>query len=139
MAANLPDSDENKKQAEPGWLLPAKIAVVVMGLMILGGLGVIAYTVATRLSGVDEKPVAAQAAQATPAAAPAVASTITQIATGFGTIDVAIPNGGRLSAVQLDGGRMILRMNLQNRKVRLLVYDLATGKELGVFNIAPEK
>ena len=33
MAANLPDSDENKKQAEPGWLLPAKIAVVVMGVI----------------------------------------------------------------------------------------------------------
>ena len=136
MAANLPDSDENKKRAEPGWLLPAKIAVVVMGLMILTGLGVIAYTVATRLSGGDEKPVAAPVA---PAARPAEAPAVRQIATGFGTIEVAIPNGARLSAVQLDDGRMILRMNLQNRKVRLLIYDLATGKELGVFNIAPEK
>ncbi|WP_028465867.1 hypothetical protein [Nisaea denitrificans] len=132
MAANLPDSDENKKRAEPGWLLPAKIAVVVMGLMILSGLGVIAYTVATRLSGGDEKPVA------TPASPPAIASTVRQVATGFGTIDVAIPNGARLGAVQLDDGRMILRMNLQNRKVRLLIYDLATGKELGVFNITPD-
>tara|TARA_E500000305_G_scaffold1414_1_gene1394 strand:- start:500 stop:910 length:411 start_codon:yes stop_codon:yes gene_type:complete len=136
MAANLPDSDENKKRAEPGWLLPAKIAVVVMGLMILTGLGVIAYTVATRLSGGDEKPVAAPVA---PAARPAETPAVRQIATGFGTIEVAIPNGARLSAVQLDDGRMILRMNLQNRKVRLLIYDLATGKELGVFNIAPEK
>lgn len=138
MAANLPDSDENKKQAEPGWLLPAKIAVVVMGLMILGGLGVIAYTVATRLGGGEEKPVAVPAA--TPAAtgpeAPAVRR---RIAAGFGTIDVAIPNGARLGAVQLEDGRMILRMNLQNRKVRLLIYDLATGTELGVFNITPEK
>lgn len=136
MAANLPDSDENKKRTEPGWLLPAKIAVVVMGLMILGGLGVIAYTVATRLSGGDEKPVAVQAA---PAAAPAEAPAVRRIATGFGTIDVAIPNGARLGAVQLDDGRMILRMNLQNRKVQLLVYDLATGKQLGAFNISPEK
>ncbi|WP_193171697.1 hypothetical protein [Nisaea nitritireducens] len=136
MAANLPDSDENKKRAEPGWLLPAKIAVVVMGLMILGGLGVIAYTVATRLSGGDEKPVAAPAA---PAAVQAEAPTVRQVATGFGTIDVAIPNGARLGAVQFDAGRMILRMNLQNSKVRLLVYDLATGKELGVFNITREK
>lgn len=136
MAANLPDSDENKKRAEPGWLLPAKIAVVVMGLMILSGLGVIAYTVATRLGGEGEKPVAVPAA---PVAAPAVAQTVRQIATGFGTIEVAIPNGARLGAVQLDDGRMILRMNLQNRKVRLLVYDLATGTQLGVFNIIPGK
>jgi hypothetical protein len=137
MAANLPDSDENKKRAEPGWLLPAKIAVVVMGLMILSGLGVIAYTVATRLSGGEEKTVAAPAA--TPAATGAEAPAVRQIATGFGTVDVAIPNGARLGAVQFEDGRMILRMNLQNRKVRLLVYDLATGKELGVFNITPEK
>jgi len=136
MAANLPDSDENKKRTEPGWLLPAKIAVVVMGLMILGGLGVIAYTVATRLSGGDEKPVAVQAA---PAAAPAVTSTIRQVATGFGTVEVAIPNGGRLGPAQFHDGRMILQMNLQNRKVQLLVYDLATGKQLGAFNISPEK
>ena len=137
MAANLTDSDENKKRAEPGWLLPAKIAVVVMGLMILSGLGVIAYTVATRLSGGEEKTVSAPAA--TPAATGAEAQVVRQIATAFGTVDVAIPNGARLGAVQLEDGRMILRMNLQNRKVRLLVYDLATGKELGVFNITPEK
>ncbi|MEP3113616.1 hypothetical protein [Nisaea sp.] len=133
MAANLPDSDENKKQAEPGWLLPAKIAVVVMGLMILGGLGVIAYTVATRLSAGDEASVAA------PASPPVKAPTVRQVATGFGTVDVAIPNGARLGAVQLEDGRMILRMNLQNGKVRLLVYDLATGQELGLFNITRAK
>ncbi|WP_323794624.1 hypothetical protein [Nisaea sp.] len=137
MAANLPDSDENKKRAEPGWLLPAKIAVVVMGLMILSGLGVIAYTVATRLSGGEEKTVAAPAA--TPAATGTEAQVVRQIATAFGTVDVAIPNGARLGAVQLEDGRLILRMNLQNSKVRLLVYDLATGKELGVFNITREK
>ena len=133
MAANLPDSDENKKRPEPGWLLPAKIAVVVMGLMILGGLGVIAYTVATRLGGDGEKaaPVASVAAPQAPVTR--------RIDTGFGTVEVAIPNGGRLGPAQFHDGRMILQMNLQNRKVRLLVYDLATGKQLGVFNIAPEK
>lgn len=133
MAANLPDSEQNKKAAEPGWLLPAKIAVVVMGVMILCGLGVIAYTVATRLSGGGEE-------SASKPVISAVEVPVTrQIATGFGTIEVKIPNGGRLGPVEFHDGRMILQMNLQNRKVRLLVYDLATGRQLGTFNISPEK
>ena len=76
-----------------------------MGLMILGGLGVIAYTIASRLSGADEQPAASSASLLS---AP---STMQQIATEFGTINVAIPNGARLGAVQLDEGRMILRID----------------------------
>ena len=94
MTANLPDSDEKTKQTEPSWLLPTKIAVVVMGLMILGGLGVIAYTIASRLSGADEEPAAASLL-----AAP---SAMRQLTSEFGTINVAIPNDARLGPVQID-------------------------------------
>ena len=133
MTANLPDSDENTRQTEPSWLLPTKIAVVVMGLMILGGFGVIAYTIATRLNGADGQSAAASASLL---AAP---SATRQVATEFGTINVAIPHGARLDAVQIDEGRMILRINLQKSEAQLMVYDLATGRELGVFNITREK
>ena len=111
-----------------------KIAVVVMGLMILGGLGVIAYTIASRLSGADEQPAASSASLLSGP------STMQQIATDFGTINVVIPNGARLGPVQLDEGRVILRIdNLQKSEAQLMVYDLATGRALGVFNITREK
>ena len=111
--------------------MPTKIAVVVMGLMILGGLGVIAYTIASRLSGADEEPAAASLL-----AAP---SAMRQLTSEFGTINVVIPNDARLGPVQFDEGRMILRLNLQNGEVQIMVYDLATGKGLGVFEITREK
>ncbi|UUX49056.1 hypothetical protein NUH88_16825 [Nisaea acidiphila] len=133
MAAKLPDSDENQKAAEPAWLLPVKIAVVVMGIMIFVGLGVIAYTIATRLAGSGDQEVAEA-----PVVAPAPAAGTTQpVATPFGTVHITVPRGGRLGAAQFDDGRMILQMNLPNRKIRLLVFDLATGKELGAFELAP--
>ncbi|WP_193182916.1 hypothetical protein [Nisaea sediminum] len=133
MAAKLPDSDQNQKPAEPSWLLPAKIAVVVMGLMIFVGLGVIAYTIATRLAGSDET----EAAKAPAASAPAAVSGIQAVSTPFGTVRIDIPQGSRLGAAQFDSGRMILQMNMPNRKIRLLVFDLATGKQLGTFELAP--
>ena len=104
-----------------------------MGLMILGGLGVIAYTIASRLSGADEQPAAAAASLL---AAP---SAMRQLTSEFGTINVAIPNDARLGPIQFDEGRMILRLNLQNGEVQIMVYDLATGKGLGVFEITREK
>jgi len=131
MAANLPDSDENKKQAEPGWLLPAKIAVVVMGVMILGGLGVIAYTVTTRLGGDGGKP-----APAAPVAAPEAPVTL-PVQTGFGNVQVTIPKGARPGPAQFDDGRMILQMTLADGRIRLLILDLGSGTELGTIDLAP--
>lgn len=130
MAAKLPDSDQNQKSAEPGWLLPAKIAVVVMGIMIFAGLGVIAYTIATRLAGGD----AEQTAEAPAAAVPVKKQAVTA---PFGTVHIEVPRGGRLGAAQFDDGRMILQMNLPNRKIRLLVFDLSTGQQLGAFELSP--
>lgn len=131
MAANLPDSDENKKPAEPGWLLPAKIAVVVMGLMILAGLGVIAYTVATRLSGGGEK------SAEVPAPVMVEAPAAQQVRTGFGNVQVTIPKGARLGPAQFDDGRMILQMFLADGSIRLLIFDLGSGTELGTIDLAP--
>ncbi|WP_420406007.1 hypothetical protein [Nisaea sp.] len=133
MAAKLPDSDQNQKPAEPSWLLPAKIAVVVMGIMIFAGLGVIAYTIATRLAGGGNTVTTEAPAKEVVAPAPVPRP----VATPFGTVQVEIPEGGRLGAAQFDSGRMILQMNMPSRKIRLLVFDLATGEQLGTFELAP--
>lgn len=129
MAAKLPDSEENLKAAEPAWLLPAKIAVVVMGIMIFVGLGIIAYTIATRLTGSgEEAPVESVRAPETQ-----------RVSTGFGGIEVTIPKGARLGVAQFDDGRMILQMTLADGRIRLLVLDLATGRELGTIDLSPEE
>ncbi|MBO6562008.1 MAG: hypothetical protein JJ959_15790 [Nisaea sp.] len=133
MAAKLPDSDQNQKPAEPSWLLPAKIAVVVMGIMIFAGLGVIAYTIATRLAGSG----GTETADVPAAVSPSPASSRQAVAAPFGTVQIEIPQGSRLGAAEFDSGRMILQMNMPNRKIRLLVFDLATGKQLGTFELAP--
>ena len=133
MAAKLPDSDQNQKPAEPSWLLPAKIAVVVMGLMIFAGLGVIAYTIATRLAGSG----GTETVEAPAAVPPAPVPARQPVATPFGTVQIEIPQGSRLGAAEFDGGRMILQMNMPNRKIRLLVFDLTTGKQLGTFELSP--
>lgn len=130
MAAKLPDSDENLKTREPSWLLPAKIAVVVMGIMIFVGLGVIAYTIATRLAGGGEEEAATQSVAVE---APRGSSA------KFGSVEVTIPAGARLGPAQFDDGRMILQMSLPDGRVRLLVIDLATGTELGTLDLSPEK
>lgn len=154
MAAKLTDSDENLKPAEPGWLMPAKIAVVVMGILILVGLGVIAYTVATRLAGADkeEAPTAAVSVpQSSSPVLPAPSATVPSGTAapgaigvpntltiprpgGFGTVTIPMPKGGRLGPAEVDGGRLVLQVRLPGGHLQVMIVDLATGKLLGTLN-----
>ena len=98
-----------------------KIAVIVMGLLLVGGfalvLGAIVYQ-ASRL-GKD-----------TPAAGAAAVS-------DQGAAEVTIPQGANVTVMDLDGGRLALHLNGSNGP-EVIVIDLDSGKVLARFTLKPE-
>ena len=98
-----------------------KIAVIVMGLLLVGGfalvLGAIVYQ-ASRLG------------QDTPAASnPAVSDQ--------GATQVTVPQGANVTAMDLDGERLALHLNGSNGP-EVIVIDLDSGKVLTRITLKPE-
>lgn len=50
---------------------------------------------------------------------------------------IQLPAGARILEMDLDGGRIALRLALPDGTEELAVYDLATGERLGALAIAP--
>ena len=101
-------------QGQPNLAL-VKAAVIIMAFLIFAGLGVIAFTIAGRVSGGGD-------------AGP-----------GFGEVTLEIPEGCAIAAAESDGVRLILRLEgLAERGCRqVLLLDLETGEPLGRVKAAP--
>lgn len=86
-------------------------AVVVMGVLILGGLAVLIATIAGRISHAPAVPVTASAL---PAAG------------------LTLPDGARVEALGVGGDKIVLDLVLPGGDRELLVIDLATGRQVGM-------
>jgi len=95
-----------------------KIAVIVMGLMLVVGTVVLIGAIAARVS--HNPPV--------PATPPA-----------FVAHPIDLPSGARIEAMTAGPGRLIIDLLLADGTRQLLILDLATGERLGTIplRIAP--
>ncbi len=101
-----------------------KALVIFMGVLIIVGMGLVAYGIAVKFGKVAERDadaVVAATGQAWPQ-----------------DVRVAIPYGARIAEVTLADGRMVVQVTLADGGARLLVFDAVTGTRLGTLELVPE-
>ena len=81
-----------------------KVLVVVMGVMIVVGVGVLIWGIATRLDLTKAQPVDGR---------------------------IALPAGAKVLDMTSSGDRLVLRVVLPDQSERLIIVDLARGRPLG--------
>ena len=86
-----------------------KVLVGVMGVLIVAGLAAVAYGVATRLGGAAGG--------------------------GYGDAKLTLPPGGKVLDMAAAGDRLVLRIALPDASQRLLVVDLAHGRQVGALEL----
>ena len=86
-----------------------KIVVILMAVLILAGMGLLAYGLATRVAGGGDA------------------------GEGFGVVDVPLPPGCSIAGTEVAEGRLILRLDgLAERGCQqVVVVDMASGEVLG--------
>jgi len=99
-----------------------KIAVIVMGILLVGGFAFVMAAIVYQASHLGEKKPAA------PSAAPALAGTETTL---------AIPEDATISALALDGDRLAIHLNTRTGP-EIAVIDLTTGKVLSRIRLKTE-
>jgi len=100
-----------------------KALVMVMALLLIGGLGLLGYGVATKVA-----PAKAGHGQPMPAA----------VESGdFGAVEVPLPAGGHIEQMAVAGERVVLRVGGAGAE-RLIVLDPASGRVAGSFVLAPQ-
>ncbi len=90
-----------------------KGVVIGLGALILVALGVVVVTIASRLE--SRKAIVAAVA-----------------GTNYGVKDVDVPAGARIVSVRVVGPRLLFDISGPGPKRALMVYDLSTGRRLGV-------
>ena len=94
-----------------------KVLVIAMALLLVGGLGLLGYGVATRVSA--------------PKTAPAAAAV-----RDFGAVEVAVPAGARIEQMAVAGERVVLRLGGGGSE-QVIVLDPAAGRVAGAFQLVP--
>jgi hypothetical protein len=97
-----------------------KALVAFMGLLIVVGLGILAYGIYVKFGDMAERE----------AAGPGE--------TWSGDALVSIPAGGRVEETLIGDGRLVVRVALPGGAQRLIVFDLATGARIGAIDLALE-
>ena len=101
--------------------MPAlKVLVIVMGVLLVGGVVVLAIAVADRVN--HPRPVAPSA---TRAAGP-LASTLD------------LPAGARVVGAEASGDRLVVRVELAGGGEQLIVVNLATGVPISTVTLRPQ-
>lgn len=99
-----------------------KIAVIVMGVLIVIGMGLLIYGIATRIAtGEGEGAAAGVAAPSSALPAPGT----------FGDVAASLPEGAEVLDATSDGRRLLVRIALLGGGQQVLVFDLDTGASLG--------
>jgi hypothetical protein len=99
-----------------------KALVIFLGVLIVGGVVVIGVTIYERASAPSDEP--------------ALADVPTAVgATGFGVRRVGLPQGADVIDAVAAGNRLILVIALPEGAQRVIVLDLASGAELGRFDL----
>jgi hypothetical protein len=130
MSETLGEQEASEKRdrspPEPSWLLPAKIASVVMGLMIIVGVIVLGVTVYKRMAGEDM-----------PSSPPASVNSSVASSIDLGDVQLALPPRARVVDMALDGNRLVLHLQLASRDRALMIVDLRSGKSEGLIRLIP--
>jgi len=93
-----------------------KIAVVVMGVMLVAGFATLVVVIAGRISRGGSGPTPTRA---------------------FTNRPIEIPHGARIEAMTAGPDRLILGLALPEGDRQLVVIDLATGARLGTIDLHP--
>lgn len=99
-----------------------KALVIFMGVLIIVGMGLVAYGIAVKFGKVadgDDAPVAA-----------AITGKVWP-----SDVFVGIPPRGRVTETVLDDGRMVVLVTESDGSGTLLVFDLSTGTHLGTIHL----
>ncbi|RAU22302.1 hypothetical protein CU669_09270 [Paramagnetospirillum kuznetsovii] len=96
--------------------------VVFLGLLLVAGLGLMAYGLFVK-----------KAQNKGMAAAPAATSTTAD----FGAVSLPVPQGSRIEQMIAAGERVVIRLSGQGPE-RILVIDPASGRMVGSFMLTPE-
>lgn len=99
-----------------------KIAVIVMGILLVGGFGLVMATIVYQASKLGDKKVSAPAA--TPATLPAAA--------------LSLPQGATVSSMALNGDRLALHLQTSTGP-EIAVIDVVTGKVLSRIKINADR
>jgi len=100
-----------------------KALVLFMGLMIVGGLGLVGYTLMTKGAAKLHSP-------ETAAVAPASEG-------NFGTLILSEPKGTTIASVTTANGQALLHLVGGGVAERIVVLDLAQGRERGRIVVTP--
>ncbi len=101
-----------------------KVLVIFMGVLIIVGMGLVAYGIAVKFGRVAER-------------AEGPVATATGLAWSE-DVRIRIPPGARVADVTLDDGRMVVRVMLADGGAMLLLFDPDTGTRLGRLELVPE-
>lgn len=104
-----------------------KALVVFMGVLIVVGMGILAYGISVKFGQKTEQEAVSSTPSRTPAAAP-----------WPGDIEVTIPAGAQVAETIAAEGRMIVRLALPDGRQRFVVVDLVGGRQLGAVELAPQ-
>lgn len=91
-----------------------KLVVVVMGILIVAGIAGLAAIIAGRVSRGSPAPVQQ-----------------------FAAAPIEIPRGARIEALTAGPDRLVVALALPEGGQRLIILDLATGKQLGAIDLRP--
>jgi hypothetical protein len=94
-----------------------KILVAVMGIMLVGGFATLIAVIAGRVAHRQQ------------ASAPA--------ATAFSGAPIDLPSGARTETMAIGDGKLAVALALQDGTRRIIVIDLASGRQLGAIPLRP--
>jgi len=111
-----------------------KVAVIVMGVMIVVGIGILGYTIVSRSSKlVSDKSNAPVAADPAPESALPGAAAVSPV--GFASSGLGLPAGSRVQSMSVEGRRLILVVDVPDAGERVIVVDLESGAQLGAIHL----
>jgi hypothetical protein len=119
--------------------LGLKILVIGMGILIIIGTGVVAYTIISRLAA-GGKEAATQKAVEVPAKPETVqrSNRKPRKLKPFGNVIAHIPKDAVIEEMTTDRRRLILRLRLASGEQSVHVFNLRTGEKLGVVQLQAE-
>jgi hypothetical protein len=104
-----------------------KVAVIVMGAMIVVGIGILGYTIVSRSS----KMISQDAAPT----APAPIEANDPLPAGFASSALGLPAGSRVQTMSVENRRLILVVDVPEAGERVIIVDLETGARLGAIHL----
>lgn len=113
-----------------------KALVIFLGVLIVIGMGVLAYGIMLKFDEWQAKKDGEVAPAPLVEVAPSItAPVVTEVWTG--DLKVAVPAGARVAETVVADGQMIVRLSLADDSQRYLVFDLRTGKQIGAIELQP--